>query len=385
MCKQNFGELLLLMAIFLGGTQISTCEIVYRQPCIMSEDNKNCTITGLTLSLKNYKFMPALTSSSPNNVINFEITESTVPVLTSDICTNFPKIILFMAVDQGIEMIEDYAFNNCTEVDTINLEHNYIHRLGTGIFSNTKQLRNLHIFGASLDHIDVDLFENSDEMTELMISASGLKELPVAAIKNMKKLTELYIYSNELSDLDAVGFSENLPHLETVYINDNHFDCDRLIQIIDSFNANNIAVDNFILDTHIKNRDYYPGQRNGITCLSQAQLRHVNMKSDLTSSLDELKEYPIGKAVIQLEDVVRTGFINAENRITDAAASQTDNYNNLMSTTTHIIQALWVCLIGLLLCIIATVVASFLVYQKWNYFYTNTSAVSYKNESIQII
>lgn len=317
--------------------KISTGQI--RQvTCSMSEYNRKCTISGLTLSLKNYTFFPVAYDS--NHVNKIEIKSSTVPVLTSDICTTFPKLKNFIAPEQHIEIIEDYAFNNCTELIEINLERNNIHKLGKGVFSNAKQLQRLHILGASLEQFDTDLFSNLTELKQIVYGASGLKELPVVAIKNLKKLQYLYLYSNELSDLDAEGLIENLPNLKTIYINDNNFHCDRLIEIMAAFKAENIIVHDHTYTTYIKKRDYVPRKINNIICLTQAQLESEKLKKALTSSLDELKQYPIGKAVIQLKDVVSSGFVDADSNIVSLYNTLNETSGNLTKQISNLNETL---------------------------------------------
>ncbi|XP_037048481.1 heparan sulfate 2-O-sulfotransferase 1-like [Bradysia coprophila] len=249
-------------------------------------------------------------------VINFDITKSVVPVLTSDICAALPNILTFAAVAQGIEIVEDFAFVNCTMVTSIRIHYNNIHKLGKGIFSTTKLLQALNIHGASLEATDmVELLSNLSEMVSLVLSANGLTALPVEAVKNMKKLKYLYLYSNNLSELDAEAFVENIPNLAAIFLNDNNFLCHRSLEIFRVFRANGTDVNNFTLNSYTKKRDYLPGMRYGIICLTEAQQRIENMKRALTMSLDELKDYPIGKAVIQLKDVVQSELIEADRNI----------------------------------------------------------------------
>lgn len=317
--------------------KIATCEI--RQvTCSMYEYNKKCTISGLTLTLKNYTFVPIATNF--RIVTKFEITGSVVPVITGNVCTTFTKLKNFAAIEQHVEQIEDYAFKNCTELIDLNLEKNSIHKLGEGVFSNTKQLQRLHLLGASLGKIDVDMFSNLSELNQLVYSASGLKELPVAAIQNLKKLEYLYLYSNELADLDTEGLIKNLPNLRTLYINDNNFHCDRLIEIINAFKARNIIVHDHTYSLYIKKRDYIPRKINNIICLSQAQLESEKLKKALTSSLEELKVYPIGKAVIQLKEVVTTGFTDADSNIVTLSNTLNETSDNLNEQISNVNETL---------------------------------------------
>lgn len=268
-----------------------------------------CTISGLTVTSKNYTFVPV--APDPNAVTTLEIVRSRITVLTSNICTTLNKIEQFAAIGQHIEMVENYAFSNCTNVMEIYLDNNNIHKLGVGIFSNTKQLTTLRILGGSLYNIDVDLFSSLGKLETLVFSATGLKKLPAEAMKNLKKLTILYIYSNSLVDLDAKGLVENLPSLAEIYLNDNDFRCDRLIEIIEIFQANAILVNDHLHSNTIKRRDYIPRTIDKITCLSQGQQDIEKFKGALTDSLDDLKDLPTGKAVIPQNNLLKnTDSIN---------------------------------------------------------------------------
>lgn len=316
-------QLLLLLLII---TKTSTFD-VSRVNCTMYEDNRKCAISGLTVTSKNYTFVPI--APDANTVIKFEIFQSRITVLTSNICTTFTKIRYFHAIDQHIEIVEDYAFNNCTNVTDINLEKNNIHQIGVGSFSNTKQLTKLHILGGSMDHIDVDLFSNLGELKQLMFSANGLRELPVGAMKNLKNLELLYIYSNNLDDLDVTGLVNTLPNLKSIYLNDNNFHCDRLIDIVDTFKARGIITSDYVYINTMKRRDYIPRKVHNIICLTQAQLLTENLKRALTGSLEQLKGLPIGQAVIQLKEVVSTGFEDSDSAIVTLTTNLNETSDNL--------------------------------------------------------
>ncbi|KAJ6633048.1 Reticulon-4 receptor-like 2, partial [Pseudolycoriella hygida] len=274
---------------------------------------KNCTITGVHLSMKNFTLTPI--ASNPNLIQSLEITKSTIPVITTELCTALPKIKSFFAIQQGIQIIKDYAFNNCTEITLISMPFNSIHTLGTGIFDKTKKLQEINIHGGALEQIDVNLLNNLGELTELVISANRLRELPVAAVKNLKKLKILYLYSNELTDLDAESLVKQLPSLKGVYINDNNLQCDRLNDIIATFKAKNILIVEHTHAIYLKKRDYIPHKIQDIICLTHVELESEKMKRGLNLSLAELKDTPIGDAVIRLKDIVSSGFADADGNI----------------------------------------------------------------------
>lgn len=331
--KQKLLKLIILLIV--SKIKISNCEINLI-PCSMTDNN--CTISGVTLSLKNYTFKPV--ASRPKFVISLEIKRSTVPVITSEICSTLPNLKTFTAIQQGIQVIEDYAFNNCTELTLISLPFNNIHELGKGIFDNTKKLQEINMHGGSLERIDVNLFDNLGELIELVISGNKLKELPIQAIKNLKKLKILYLYSNELDDLDANGLTESLPNLKAVYINDNNFHCDRLNEIIAIFNSKYILIIDHTHSVYLKKRDYIPHKVENIICLSKSELDSEKMKKALNDSLDKLKEYPIGKEVIQLKDIVSSGFAEADSSIVTLFNQLNETSENLNQQISNIYQTL---------------------------------------------
>lgn len=341
--KQNLIKILFLL--ITSQIQTATSETIDVQ-CWIFDDIKNCTITGLTLNMKNYTFKPV--ARQPSVVVGFEIKKSTVPVITSEICSTLPKILSFVAIQQGIQIIEDYAFNNCTEITLISMPFNNIHTLGKGIFDNTKKLQEINMHGGSLEQIDVDLFNNLGELLELVISANKLKELPVAAVKNLKKLKILYLYSNELSDLDADGLISNLPSLKAVYINDNNLHCDRLNEIIEAFKAKKILSVDHTHSIYLKKRDYIPHKIQEIICLTNVELESEKLKRGLSLSLDEMKDYPLAKAVVKLKDIVSSGFVDADanivtlfnmlNGTSNDINAQLVNLNRTLNDTTRKMQ-----------------------------------------------
>lgn len=317
--------------------EISTCDIS-RVNCVMDRYNTKCTVSNLTVTSKNYTLVAQPSSIT---VTKFELVKSVVSVLTSNICNTFTKLNSFTAIDQHIESVEDNAFDNCTEITYINLEKNNIHELGKGTFSKTKKLQELYILGGLLEYIDADLFSNLGELKVLLFGANGLKELPVTAVKNLRKLENLYLYSNDLSDLDAKGLVENLVNLKAIYINDNNFHCKRLDDIIEVFEAKKILCPDDTFHTHIKKRDYIP--RKGIRhiiCLTEAQLRIETLKKGLGLGLDKLKDFPIGKEIIQLQTIVKNGFINSDSAVKNLADKQIETVDNLTAKMTNLNETL---------------------------------------------
>lgn len=300
-------------------------------------------MVGLRLTLKNSTFVPI--ALDPNAVINFEIKSSIVPAISSRICATLTKLKAFIAISQHIEIVEDYAFNDCTDMSEINLEGNNIHKFGVGVFSNTRKLKELHILGASLSRLDVDLFGNLGELTYLMLSASQLRELPIGAVKNLKKLEFLFIYSNDLTDLDAEGLVEVLPNLKSIFINDNNFHCDRLGEIIDVFKSKLIYMPDTMYHPHAKKRDYVPRTVNRITCLSQGQLAIEKLKKALAGELEEMKDLPLGREVIELQEIVRSGFVESDGAIFELTLTVNETLDdvykkmsNLNETVEHVLQ-----------------------------------------------
>lgn len=339
---------------------ISTCDIS-RINCSMRTKTE-CTVSDLVLTTKNYTFVPIAPDSKA--VTKFIIKNSKVSVLTTNICTAFTKLQKLNAIDSHIEIVEGNAFQNCTDIIEINLEQNNIHQLGEGVFSNTKKLQNLHILGGSLRYIDADLFSNLGELQLLLFSANGLEELPVATIKNLKKLKKLFLYSNDLYDLDAAGLIENLPSLEEISINDNNLHCDRLIEIIETFKAKNITIQTITHDLYVKKRNYNPNKMDKIICLSQAQQDDEKFKNALrTRTLDELRDFPLGKTIIDLQTLVYANIVGTDRQIKDLTNTLNTVIANISShyeignhpgeSLNLNVIAYWISLASLLLIIVA--------------------------------
>lgn len=285
MWKQNFFELFLLSGL-LNLEKLSNCEINVI-PCKYYDVGNSCLIENVTLHTRNYKFVPD--PSHPSNSEYFVIDLSTVTVLTSDICTTFPEIIVFVARWQGIQIIENYAFTNCTRITDMDLNGNNIHTIGKEIFPTPSKLTLLYMDGS---RINVDLLSKLHEMMILSIGENGLKELPLEAIKNMKYLRQLSVESNELFDLDAEGFIQNFPDLERISINDNNFPCNRLTEIVDAFN---VKIFDFYVTRYRRKRDYVAHGRVGpVMCLTQEQVHYE--KNKRASLLEESKNNEIGES-----------------------------------------------------------------------------------------
>lgn len=253
---------LLLLIYFLSLT-INTVPPSYH--CQLSYGY--CTLTGITVTKERPEFTINFSSSHPIEAIQIE--DSFIPLLTSQICDTFPDIVTLNLNNVGIEVIEKDALKKCTSLKGFQSWNNPLQTLDTHTFNHTVELRHLSITNSSIKELPEHVFDHLRQLRHLSLVNNHLSFDNPLVYKNLNKLEVLELYSNELLDLDDQAFVTYLPNLKKIYLNDNDFLCDRLVQIIEVFKNKGVLVDSTI--KVLRDRTVTVGNEEGNICIASQE------------------------------------------------------------------------------------------------------------------
>lgn len=224
----------LLLSSCIATPPSYTCQLMYGY----------CTLTGIQVTKEHPEF--TINFDSPHPVEAIQIEDSHIPLLTSQICDAFPNIMTLNLHNAGVEAIDKNALKSCTSLKGFQSWNNPIKSLDNDPFQHSVDLRHLSITNSSLKETPVGVFDNLRQLIYLKLANNHLSFDNPGAFRNLEKLEELELCSNELLDMDASQFITNLPNLKKIYLSDNDFLCDRLVQIIDEFKRKGILVDSTV-------------------------------------------------------------------------------------------------------------------------------------------
>lgn len=236
--------------------------------CEISDDGKQCTISGLKLSKDDYEIEPV--ASNLRAIEKFELKTSTVPILTSRICNAMPNLKFFVTDSVPFEEIEENAFHQCKGLTQIVMVFANFLIIPKNSFKGLRELKILSIIGGNFPVFDVDLTDLKD-LNKLVLSSLNITEFSPEILREQRNLKELYLYSNSLYDLSVEELHVFTPKLKEIHLLDNNFKCSRLKEIITILEQKNIELRSFHVPEYLRKREYTPEKIHGVHCLSEYQ------------------------------------------------------------------------------------------------------------------
>lgn len=212
------------------------------------------------------RFTPS--SSDPTKVKEFEIRNSTVRRLTSDICQAFPNIEKFTASEVGIETLDEDTFKDCRNLKEIRILRNNIKSFEKNLFNRNANLELLYFGINQLTDIPAELFRNLNKLEDLGFASMTFSKFPQDVFKNLENLKVLWVYHDALMDLDVEDILRFMPRLEKIYLRDNDFKCSRLRTILDLLKDKNVVIDKTIWEGNERKRDYNVSYVEDVECIN---------------------------------------------------------------------------------------------------------------------
>ena len=200
-------------------------------------DPKNSSLDGLTSLQK-------LTISFDNNRINSETRK--LKRINSNMFDSFRSCLQLILINQNIEILEPFSFNNLTKLSVIDLSGNPLRIISSNAFYNldglvdikfndlksieiieshsfiglNKYTENLALSEKNISALNSFSFIGFNRLKELSLSRNCISKIHRNAFHGLKSLVTLLLSNNNLSIIEANTFS-NLDSLKTVGLSEN--------------------------------------------------------------------------------------------------------------------------------------------------------------------
>lgn len=193
---------------------------------------KTCELWNVnrTLASKNFKIIGDPWFMLKFYAVNFK--NSTLQILTEDICDALPNIERFSAFKVGLISVDENTFKKCTKLQSVNLNVNSLTSLPLGLFDSNVDLTTVSLAFNKLTQISGNLFRNNPNLEGLLFDHNQLNqfaffiEIPIST-----KLKVINLSNNELEDVDIETMLEKCPNLEMIYFSGNKLSCGRILDI----------------------------------------------------------------------------------------------------------------------------------------------------------
>lgn len=258
---------------------------------------ERCVFSGVLTTNSDQYFYLSSTNNSQVKLIEFK--ESTIQTLTNEICEVFPNLEELIVEKVALEKIASNALKKCKKLKIFSVRDNKLTEVDRNLFKENVHLVTINFEKNLIKQIDGRMFENLTELKEIYFTHNLLTEFPVHKFPALKKMKFLYISENELTDLDANKLADKFPRLESIDINSNLFDCNRLKLILGILKKNHIKIE--VAGSRIKSSKYdfsTSSMVEHIYCLTEEEQRQREL----------LKEHQSASR-LALVVILGTGFV----------------------------------------------------------------------------
>lgn len=269
-------------------TVLVTVNVCLAEKCII-DDKSWCVFSSVNTTAEKSLFNP--TADNPDFVKKVKFTTSTIHTLTNEICNTFPNLKELEMDQVSLEKIADAALYNCTKLVDVSFWTNELTDLPVDIFENNVLLETLTFQHNNLKQINPLIFSNLTKLKTIAINENYLTEFPVYKMPRIPSVVTLWIHHNDLTDLDEQEVFYKFPSLQTIYMEDNPFNCGRLKVILAAFQRKQITVDRW--HDSPRDRNYTLTVVDTVDCLSdQEQEKYLSKErvNVLKEQLDEIEE-----------------------------------------------------------------------------------------------
>lgn len=138
--------------------------------------------------------------------------------LTSSFCDTLPKVREFNAKGLEIKSIEENAFENCKELDHLDLYNNDIKTILPNILVHNSNLTWVSFVSNQLTDIPPQLFKNNTNLKTLLLQYNKLSVFPVGQMNELPMLKMLNLQGNKIVNHDLKMFEKKFQALRDVSI-----------------------------------------------------------------------------------------------------------------------------------------------------------------------
>lgn len=167
--------------------------------------------------------------------------------------TGASKLTYISLNKNKLTIIRRATFAGATSLERLELEDNKIEMVEEGAF-DSKTLKELFFESNRVKQLPDHVFENAPNLNIAYFSSNGMTEVG-KAFYNAKNLTHVAFRHSHLNDFDLYDFVKANPHLDSIYMEDTHFDFRNPVKPGETFpnklnslylTNNNISISNFM-------------------------------------------------------------------------------------------------------------------------------------------
>lgn len=261
-----------------------TCKVIEKEPDTTTNIYDSgiwsatfCVLKGLNV-ISSDKLSLRAAKQTINKIDAIEIKLSKLEVLTDDICKSLPFIRLFDVRSVGLTAIEENAFEECTNLKLVILDANHLTtlpprmfhwnwkltevrfwannltKIAENLFENNKKLAHVDIGHNRLTYLPKNLFKNNPALTTLMLNSIGLSDVSfLDEVVILKRLTKIYLHDNHLADVNVESLILKFPNLNTFWLHENEFWCDRQMKMYKFLDAKDVDYGKVLYQRDIDN------------------------------------------------------------------------------------------------------------------------------------
>lgn len=216
--------------------------------CVSNEDvmfiYNWCIFKGISTTETHPFFEPSYRNRWQVERITFD--NSTIPILTSEICETFPNLLHLELRGCSLNRIQDRALS-CDKLEFFSIEGNVVTEINPNLLWYKPNLKTIDFSNNKLTYIDVKMFESTKNLVHLELSNNNLFHLDIAGIPNLENLRQLYINNNNLLDLDETALVTKFPNLRILGLEGNLFQCQNLETMLKVIGERNIKLEPLLI------------------------------------------------------------------------------------------------------------------------------------------
>lgn len=205
-----------------------------------SLNGTHCSLHNINTTKDEPNFIIA--SNVPEKVTTLAIWNSSIPILTEEVCRTFPKLHTFHACNSSITEITTVTFRSCRNLFMLDMRQNQLTELKSGRFEDLKRLEKLDLSENRIKSIPVGIFVGLDKLHSLDLARNMLVLIDLEVFDPLKNLKKLYLGGNNLVIFDVDLILQQTP-ITRISIRDNDFECSHLFNVLQKLRNAKVTFD----------------------------------------------------------------------------------------------------------------------------------------------
>lgn len=164
-------------------------------------------------------------------------------VFSSVLCSKFVNLQGIFLYNNGIQIIEGNALDNCINLQNLNIGSNKINNVDQNMLKNTKKLKNLFLNNNNLTLLQESFLSSHSKLEILDLSKNQIATLPDNIFENLSSLQKLKLEHNIIEKLSPKWLT-NLNKLEELDLSYNNINQLPTVPLNSSINIKSLSFNN---------------------------------------------------------------------------------------------------------------------------------------------